>query len=432
MDDSRMDVNKAAVIGAAGRVGLPTALALAGAGWSVLGIDLDAARRAQISSGIMPFHEEGGQEMLTAALTNGRLVMTGSLHGLPTARCIVIMVGTSLDERRRPVLDGLYALVDDLASYLRPGHLVVLRSTTTPGSADRIRRRLEEMSGLFEGRDFDLIYAPERAVEGRVIAEMADLPQIIGAYSAESYRLGAEFFASFASGESVMLTPTEAEMGKLMVNTARYVAIALANEFYLLGNRHGVNVNRIIDACSYRYPRFSLPQPGPNVGGPCLSKDGWYLLEQPRYAEPGLIAAAYGINEDMLRQVADLLERCGCIRRVGILGLTFKADSDDLRDSQSGKMQGLLEGKGWDCVAVDPKLADGGSRPESEADLRGCDAVVLMTPHQEFKDLRRIMDLVDNPDCVYVDIWGFWDEMRHASANGVFRGAQAQRRSSDD
>ena len=410
-----MDSGKVTVIGAAGHVGLAMSLVLTHAGYKVNGVDLNTEYNEMIMSGVMPFQENGAPELLAEALDTGRLTMTEGLDEVQSSQYIIVMVGMPTDQYFNPVMDNLYTLVDNLASRLRPGHIIILRSTVTPGTTDRVRSKLETLTGLTAGQDFHLAYAPERVAQGRAIEETAVLPQLIGAFDKNSYDLVSSFFNTFASGKNFRLTPVEAELGKLITNMTRYVSFALANEFYLIGNLYDANMNRIIDACNYDYPRLDLPTPGPNVGGPCLYKDGWFLVERVPFQE--LISTAFQINESMPMQIVQQLEKFDGIRRVAILGMTFKADSDDIRNSLSFKLLHQLERLGYECITVEPHLKN--YAPLS--DLKGCDAVVLMTPHREFKDLPAITEAVDNENCVYVDIWGFWDEMRYRSANGIFR-----------
>ena len=411
-----MDSQKVTVIGAAGHVGLAMTLVLTHAGYEVSGVDINTEYNRLIMSGAVPFQENGAPELLAEALNTGRLTMTSAMDNVPLSRYIVIMVGTPTDRHFNPVMDDLHTLVADLAPYLLPGHIIILRSTVTPGTTDRVRAKLESLTGLTVGEDFHLAYAPERVAQGRAIEELPVLPHLIGVFDKESYHLVSSFFSTFASGKSFMMTPVEAELGKLITNMTRYISFALANEFYLIGSLYNANINRIIDACNYDYPRLDLPTPGPNVGGPCLYKDGWFLVE--RIPFPELINAAFHINESMPMQIVQQLEKFDGIRRVGILGMTFKADSDDIRNSLSFKLLGQFERLGYACITVEPHLEN--YAPMS--DLKGCDAVVLMTPHREFKDLKAITEAVDNESCVYVDIWGFWDDMRYRSINGIFVG----------
>ena len=404
------------VIGAAGHIGLGSSLALTDAGYRVHGVDINEAHNRLIMAGQTPFLEEGADALLAKALARGLLRMTADLQSVPASKYIIVLVGTPVDEHLNPALDALDGVMMSLAPRIRPGHVIILRSTVSPGTTDHLRRELERATGLVVGRDFTLAYAPERTAQGQVIKEIATLPQLVGVYADDDYDQVSAFFSSFSAGESIMLTPVEAEIGKLITNMTRYVSFALSNEFYLIGNHYNVNINKVIDASNCGYPRLDLPIPGPNVGGPCLYKDGWFLIERIPFQD--LVSTAFRINESMPMQIIQQLEKFEGIGKVGILGMTFKANSDDIRNSLSFKLRNQLKFLGYECVAVEPNLAG----YAAVAELRGCDAVVLMTPHRQFKDFAHILQAVDNVRCIYVDIWGFWDEIRYLSRNGIWQG----------
>jgi UDP-N-acetyl-D-mannosaminuronic acid dehydrogenase len=278
---------------------------------------------------------------------------------------------------------------------------------------------IECRTGLKCGEDFYFVYAPERVLQTRAIEEIRSLPQLIGSFDAASDSRAREFFQTFAP-ECISLTATEAEIAKLITNMARYVQFALANEFYLIAESYGANAHRILDAANKDYPRLRIPTPGPNVGGPCLYKDGFFLIERIPFTE--LISTAFKINEGMPIHIVQYLSTHQEIRKVGVLGLTFKADCDDTRNSLSYKLLKQLGGRGYETCIVDPYVE--GYR--SYEVLRGCDAVILMTPHKEFSNVNRICKFVENTACLMVDIWGFWAEMRGASRNGFFRASELE------
>jgi UDP-N-acetyl-D-mannosaminuronic acid dehydrogenase len=405
---------KVAVIGAAGHVGLPLALVLAECGIETVGIDVDEAAVEEVNGGSMPFYEEGADTLLERCLKSGNLRMTSDLSRAGEADIIVIVLGTPVDENFNPILSGLIRLVDDLCPILRGGQQIVLRSTVSPGTTDRIKRTIEKKTGMKEGRDFGLVYAPERVLQGKAISEIRHLPHIIGAYSEESFERISGFFKTFSEANRHYMKPVEAEIGKLITNMTRYVHFALANEFHMIAGLHGANVNKIIDACNDNYPRLNLPRPGPNVGGPCLFKDGWFLVEKLPFNE--LIVTSFRINEGMPAQIVAKLGEHENTETVAILGMAFKANSDDIRNSVSFKLKKQLQFRGYDVRCVDPHVAG----YEDWSVLEGADALVLMSPHEEFRDLSRVMELVNNPGALIVDIWGFWDEMRYSSDNGYF------------
>ena len=406
---------KVAVIGAAGHVGLPLALVLADQGNDVLGIDINESAVEEINGGSMPFYEEGADTLLKKSLISGNFRMTTDLSRVEKSDVIVIILGTPVDENFNPILSGLVRLIDNLCPFLHRGQKIILRSTVSPGTTDRVKKTIEKKTGLVEGEDFDLVYAPERVLQGKAISEIKHLPHIIGAYSEESFERIGGFFDTFSDASRHHVKPVEAEIGKLITNMTRYVNFALANEFHMIADLHGANVNRIIDVCNDDYPRLHLPGPGPNVGGPCLFKDGWFLIEKVPFND--LIVTSFRINEGMPAQIVTKLEKDESIESVAILGMAFKANSDDTRNSVSFKLKKQLEFRGYDVRCVDPHVPG----YDDWSALEGVDALVLMTPHKEFADLAGVMQRVKNPEALVVDIWGFWDEMRYRSNNGYFR-----------
>ncbi|MCH8063597.1 MAG: nucleotide sugar dehydrogenase [Chloroflexi bacterium] len=409
---------KVSVIGGAGRVGLGMCLVLAESGHFVYGVDLDEEKNALVSSGIMPFYEEGGEEYLGAALKKQRLKMTSDLSVISDSEVVIVVIGTPIDSNFNPVVGPLHDLVSNIAQYLRPGQLIILRSTVSPGTTDLVKRLLEEATGFSIGRDLYLVSAPERVAEGKTIVELTSLPQLIGAYDQLSYSKAETFFQTFLHAQCLSLSPLEAEIGKLITNMTRYVTFALSNEYHLIAETFGVNINKIIDACNEDYPRLDLPSPGPNVGGPCLYKDGWFLIERVAYNE--LISTAFRINEGMPMQIVQKIRQYADVRKVAILGMTFKANSDDTRNSLSYKLKKQLDSLCYELVLIDPHVKT--CAPLTQ--LAGSDAVILMTPHDEFENLREIVRIVDNPNCLYVDIWGYWTEMKYCSRNGYFWGKE--------
>jgi UDP-N-acetyl-D-mannosaminuronic acid dehydrogenase len=407
-------------------VGLPLALVLADHGNDVVGIDINEGAVEEVNRGHMPFYEEGADSLLKKCLISGNFRMTMDLSRVGKADVIIIILGTPVDENFNPILSGLVRLIDNLCPFLHEGQQIVLRSTVSPGTTDRVKKTIEKKTGMAEGEDFDLVYAPERVLQGKAISEIKHLPHVIGAYSEESFERIGRFFETFSGANQHYVEPVEAEIGKLITNMTRYVGFALANEFHMIADLHGANINKVIDACNDNYPRLNLPGPGPNVGGPCLFKDGWFLIEKVPFND--LIVTSFRINEGMPAQIVAKLDEDESIESVAILGMAFKANSDDTRNSVSYKLKKQLEFRGYDVRCVDPHV----SGYEDWSALKGADALVLMTPHKEFADLAGMMQWVDNPEALIVDIWGFWKEMRHRSENGYFTYEEARRLSCEE
>ncbi|MXR51172.1 nucleotide sugar dehydrogenase [Halovenus sp. WSH3] len=412
-----MDVG---IIGGGGHVGLPTGLVLAESGFSVTLIDTDAERLETIEDGVMPFTEEGGEEMLTSVLDAGRLSTTTDVEAIAECDVVMIVIGTPIDEHHNPEMENLLGVVDAMEPHLSEDQLVLLRSTIYPGTTKLVRNRLEEI-GFTVGEDIFLAFVPERVTQHRALDEIVSLPQLVGAFDEASGDRAEALFESVIEADCHRLTPAEAELGKLFTNMWRYLTFAAANEFYLIADsfstHHEVNIHRIIEKTSENYPRFDVPSPGANVGGPCLTKDGWFLVDNIPYNE--LVSAAFQINEGMPAQLIDKLSTIAPDPdRVGVLGMTFKANSDDTRNSVAFKFRKQLRMNGYDDVVEIEPNCEGFDDWE---DLEGVDWLVLMTPHDEFKDLNQIAQYVDNPDCVVSDSWGLWDVSYETDQNGWFR-----------
>jgi UDP-N-acetyl-D-mannosaminuronic acid dehydrogenase len=403
------------VVGAAGHVGLPLSLVLAESGHHVYGLDINKQVNEMVMRGRMPFAEEGADELLANVLATKRLEMTSDIAVIGRSEALVIVIGTPIDENLNPQIDHLVEFVRRADLYLT-NQLIILRSTVSPGTTNLLQEQLMAMGQ----RGITLVFAPERVLQGQSIKEIKHLPQIIGAFDQTGFQRAIEFFRTFIVSETILLTPIEAEIGKLITNMARYVSFALANEFHIICDSFGANTCHVIDACNRNYPRLNLPVPGPNVGGPCLYKDGWYLLERIPFNE--LIASAFRINEGMTMHILQNIEKRISGKKVGILGMTFKANNDDIRNSLSFKMRRQLQFGGYEPVCIEPHIS--GYAPMEQ--LNGAAAVILMTPHEKFRDLRALLRAIDNPDCWLVDLWGFWSEMRYRSQNGYFQAKEVR------
>jgi UDP-N-acetyl-D-mannosaminuronic acid dehydrogenase len=250
-------------------------------------------------------------------------------------------------------------------------------------------------------------------VQGKSIIETTKLPQIVGAFNDFSFKAAKDFFKSFITNEIFHLTPKEAEIGKLMTNMYRYVTFAFANEFWMIGEKHGVNIDKVIDACNYDYPRMDVPHPGPNVGGPCLFKDGKFLLSDIPFGD--LINTSFHINEGMpdylFNRIKDLRPD---IETVLILGATFKKDCDDTRNSLSFKMRKVCKKHGvssyvWDPFVMVDELMPGPSE---------YDAVIVMTPHSRTNLVWSIKEF--RKDCVIADVWKMFPESE-LSNTGIYK-----------
>jgi len=404
---------KVAIIGAAGHVGFPFSCVTANAGHTVYGIDRNENLVADLNKCIVPYVEENAQTILTDNINKKRLFFTTDSKYIRESDVVAIMIGTPVDGEGNARLDDLFSFIDDhLISYMSKGQLIILRSTVSPGTTEVLRRHINNKLQWQEGNDYHLVFCPERVVQGRSIIESTKLPQIVGAFSKTSFEVAKNFFKSFVNNEIFFLTPKEAEIGKLMTNMYRYVNFALANEFWMIGEQNNVNIHKVIAACNYNYIRMDMPQPGPNVGGPCLFKDGKFLLSHIPFAD--LINTSFHINEGMPDYIFNVIKGMNPqVSKVLILGLTFKKDSDDIRNSLSFKMRKVCKKHGVLVDLWDPFIETNIVMKNSDYD-----AVIIMTPHTNTNN--HWSPAMFRKDCIIADIWKIFPASYHSNS-GIYK-----------
>lgn len=398
-----MATTKVAVIGL-GRVGLPLALSFADRAVDVIGVDRDLERLAAIRSGEMPFKETGTQELLARVIKSGRLSLSSRVTDAAAATHIIITIGTPSFSHIEIDIRDIRAALDELAPVIRLGTTIILRSTVAPGTTEFVAGYLRKTRGLEIGEDIFVAHAPERIAEGRFLEEISTLPCIIGGVGRQSGERAAEAFAILGA-PIVQTAPVEAELAKIWTNIVRYANFALPNLLMMDCERHGANVFDVVDLINRDYPRGGIAMPG-LTAGTCLRKD--FAFSEERSNAPGMLLAVSRVNESVpLFLVEGLKRRIGSLyeRKVAVLGLSFKKDSDDERDSLSHKLIRLLERELADVVVHDPIVR----RPTStlEAALADASAVIVATNHSAFSGepvLRQILDLA-RPDCLISDPW---------------------------
>jgi UDP-N-acetyl-D-mannosaminuronic acid dehydrogenase len=284
--------------------------------------------------------------------------------------------------------------VDELAPYLAPGTLVILRSTVYPGSTTYVAQALAD-----RGCEVDVAFCPERIAEGHALEEILSLPQIIGADTEAAGDRAEELFRRLGV-ETIRTTTKEAELAKLFTNTWRYMKFAVANQFFMIAHAAGVDYNNVLHAVRHDYPRArDLPGPG-FAAGPCLLKDTMQLAAFTSDHFP-MGQSAMQVNEGLPAYIVDALERrCGSLtgRTVGILGMAFKAESDDPRASLSYKLRKLLAWAGARVLCTDPHVRD--ERLVSLADvLSSSEILIIGAPHAEYREL-------DLEGREVIDVWG--------------------------
>jgi UDP-N-acetyl-D-mannosaminuronic acid dehydrogenase len=390
-----------------GRVGLPLALSFADRGLRVIGIDNDAARLSSVREGVMPFQETGAQELLERVREKGQLQLSERVADAARARHIVITLGTPSFSHIEIDMRDIRSALDDLLGVLAPGHSLVLRSTVAPGTTEFVAGYLEKHRGFRIGEEVFVAHAPERIAAGRFLEEIDTLPCIIGGVGARSGEVVAELFGVF-DAPIVFTTPVQAELAKIWANILRYTLFALPNLLMMDCERHGANVFEVIDLVNRDYPRGGLAQPG-FTAGTCLRKD--FTFSEERSPAPGMLLAVSRVNESVpLFLVEGMRRRLGSLanRKVAVLGLAFKADTDDERDSLAHKLVRLLERELADVAVHDPHVATP-TAPLEEV-LEGADAVVVAANHSEFREPRTLAAItaLAAEECLVVDPWNCW------------------------
>jgi UDP-N-acetyl-D-mannosaminuronic acid dehydrogenase len=383
------------VVGGGGHVGLPLSLTFAGAGLCVGVYDTNEATLERIRRGEMPFMESGAEELLRSILPTGRLELSADAAMVGRADIVIVVIGTPVDEFLAPSMSVFDRVVDELAPKLAKGALIMLRSTVYPGATQHVAERLARSAP-----GIDVAFCPERIAEGHAIEELTSLPQIIGA---DDDRVAARAEALFAriGAKTIRTSTKEAELAKLFTNAWRYMKFAVANQFFMIAHDAGVNYSNVLRAIREDYPRAAdLPSPG-LAAGPCLFKDTMQLAAFTRDHFP-MGHSAMLINEGLPGYIVSALERrYGSLRDkpIAILGMAFKAESDDSRSSLSYKLRKLLVWAGADVRCTDPYVRDDRFVPLDQA-IAEAEIVVLGVPHKAYRGLR----FPAGRDVV--DVWG--------------------------
>src|ERR671935_82272 len=346
-----------AVVGL-GRIGLPLALSFADRGLDVVGVDKVPAALQSISSGRMPFEEPGTQELLERVLPSGRLRLTHRIEEAAGCEHIVLTLGTPAFSHIEIDISDIRHVTDDLLPLLREGHSLILRSTVAPGTTDWLAGYIEQRRGFTAGEDIFVSHVPERIAANRFLEEISTLPCIVGGVGTGSGDKAAELFDVFGT-EIVQTTPVQAELAKIWTNIFRYATFALPNLLMMNCEQYGANVFEVIDLINRDYPRGGIGQPG-LTAGTCLRKD--FAFSEEKSNAPGMLLGVSRVHESVPLFLIDGVKRRlqGSLRerKVAVLGLAFKRDTDDERDSLSHKLIRLLERELAD-VAVHDWMREG-------------------------------------------------------------------------
>ena len=378
------------VVGGCGHVGLPLGLALAETGLDVVLFDTNAVVVDVVNGGSMPFAEVGAPEALTRVIAAGRLHATTDAAAVDRGEHIVVVVGTPVDQYLSPDVEAVARVITPLMDHLVDGQLVVLRSTVYPGVTRRVARLIAKL-----GRDIDVSFCPERIAEGHALVELRTLPQIVSGTTPRAIARADALFRRLTP-EILELEPEEAELAKLFTNSWRYLKFAVANQLYMIANDNGLDYERIRSAVTYHYPRAAdLPGAG-LTAGPCLLKD---TMQITAFAENRFTLghAAVMINEGIPLYVLGRLEQRFDLTNltVGVLGMAFKAESDDPRSSLSYKMKRVLTGKAARVLCTDPYVVGDPDIVPLDIVVDEADLLIIAAPHKQYVELRTAKPVVD-------------------------------------
>jgi UDP-N-acetyl-D-mannosaminuronic acid dehydrogenase len=386
--------NDVVVVGGGGHVGLPLAIALASRGKRTVVYDVAESAVSRIREAKMPFIEPGADEVLEKVVANGLLTASSDPAVVATAENVIVVIGTPVDEHLNPDPNAIPRALATCAPFFRDGQLLALRSTIYPGVTALVRQMVADM-----GVEMDVAFCPERIAEHKAMTELFELPQIVSGYTPQSISRAGALFGSLT--ESIVeLTPEEAELAKLFTNTWRYIKFAAVNQFYMMANSKGVDFERVRAGLTYDYPR-AQDMPGPGfAAGPCLFKDTMQLAAFSDNTFQ-LGHSAMLVNEGLPLYIASQLEKSYDLstKTVGILGMAFKAGSDDIRSSLSYKLQRVLRFKAHEVLATDPHVPASvdASLLTLEEVIERSDILIVATPHREYRDL-----VTDKP---VADVW---------------------------
>ncbi len=405
-----------------GYIGLPYAATLANSGLHVIGVDINPEVVAILKNGDIHIQEPGLRTVTAAAISSGNFIVAAHPE---EADAFIITVPTPFYEDQFGDYEGhsyrladfraVVSAVESIVPYLRRGNLVVLKSTSPPRTTvDLVAPNLEK-SGLQAGVDFHLCYSPERVFPSQIMHELIENARVIGGMDRASAEAGCDLYATFVHGEITLTDATTAEMVKLMENTFRDINIAIANEFSRLADRFGVDVWEAIRLANC-HPRVKILHPGPGVGGHCISVDPWFFVEAaPELAT--LIRTARNVNDQQPNFVVGLIERSAgelVGKHVAVLGLSFKENVDDLRESPAVEIARLMSNRGAVVKAFEP------FKPEAqfdafettltlEAALEGAELIVILVGHTRFRELNAHQMACLTPARLVIDTCNIYD-----------------------
>jgi UDP-N-acetyl-D-mannosaminuronic acid dehydrogenase len=385
------------IVGGCGHVGLPLGMAFAEANKDVALYDINTAVIEKVNNGIVPFKEEGAEKLLSKVVKNKKLLATNDPSVVGNSKVVILVIGTPVDEHLNPKVHEVMKAVDEIIDQLSDDQLLVMRSTLFPGMTDKVHDYIKK-----HGKKTMVAFCPERIVEGKALTELHELPQIIAGCTPEATSAAKKLFKSLTT-KVVEVSPTEAELAKLFTNTWRYINFAISNQFYMIANASGFDFYHIYNAMTEDYPRLKTFAKAGLAAGPCLFKD---TMQLSAFSGNNFFLghSAMLVNEGLPSFVISSIKKRHNLKNktVGILGMAFKGDSDDPRESLSYKLKKGLEVEADKVLCHDPYIKD--PRFVSLDDIRKkADIVIVATPHSVYKKEKWTGKVV-------VDMWNFYGE----------------------
>jgi len=382
--------NDVVVVGGCGHVGLPLAIILASKNLKVVAFDTNTQVVATVNSGKMPFDEPGAPEVLTEVLRTKLFSASSDKKLVSTAEHVVVVIGTPVDEHLNPDPEVVPNAVAQLLDVLKDGQHLVLRSTVYPGVTKLVERVI---SG--SGKKIDVSFCPERIAEGKAVEELIALPQIISARTTHAVDRAKSLFSNLTSN-MIVVSPEEAELAKLFTNTWRYIKFAAANQLYTIANDFGVDFERVRHAITTDYPR-AADMPGAGfAAGPCLFKDTMQLaaFNNNNFT---LGHSSMMINEGLPLYLVSRIEKNYDLNKmtVGVLGMAFKAESDDIRSSLSYKLKRILKFKAQSVICADALVSDDETLIGEAELIDRADLIVIGAPHKRYASMPISKPVID-------------------------------------
>tara|TARA_B100001123_G_C15335332_1_gene1032618 strand:- start:3371 stop:4549 length:1179 start_codon:yes stop_codon:yes gene_type:complete len=382
------------IIGGCGHVGLPLALCFADKGLKVNVYDINQETVDMVNNSKMPFLETGCEKLLKDNI-NKNLYVSTDPHSISESKFVIIVIGTPVDEFLNPDRTIFKNFINEYYKYFSNGQTLILRSTVYPGTSDWLNGYLAKKT-----KKIDVSFCPERIAEGKAIEEIYNLPQIVSSYK-NSVTINVSNLFKKLTQDIIVLDPTEAELAKLYTNSWRYIQFAIANQFYMLANSNGKDFYKIYNAMTFKYPRTqSFPKAG-FAAGPCLFKDTMQLssFDNNQFF---LGHSAMLVNEGMPAFIVDQLQKEFDLKnkKIGILGMAFKAESDDKRSSLSYKLKKILDLNSKKLFCSDEYIKDKNFLSKEDL-IKKSDIIIIGVPHKNYSNLK-----IPKNKFVY-DMWDF-------------------------